>query len=47
MIRVTLNGKQVVEFAGSEGRPTRGPIGLQLHDMYNVVMFRNIRIRER
>jgi len=46
-IRVMLNGKQASEFPGAEGRPTKGPIGLQLHDQYNVVMFRNIRIRER
>lgn len=46
MIRITLNGQQVSEHPGVEGRPAKGPIGLQLHDQHNVVMFRNIRIRE-
>lgn len=46
-IRVMVNGQQVSEHPGAEGRPTKGPIGLQLHDQYNVVMFRNIKIRER
>jgi hypothetical protein len=44
---VLLNGKQTIEHPGAKDRPTKGPIGLQLHDQYNVVMFRNIRIRER
>jgi hypothetical protein len=46
-IRVMLNGKLTAEHPGVAGRPTKGPIGLQLHDQYNVVMFRNIKIRER
>jgi hypothetical protein len=46
-IRVLLNGKQTAEHPGAEGRPKKGPIGLQLHDQYNFVMFRNIKIRER
>ena len=46
-IRVMLNGQQTSEHPGAEGRPTKGPIGLQLHDQYNVVMFRNIKVRER
>lgn len=46
-IRVMLNGQQTSEHPGAEGRPAKGPIGLQLHDQYNVVMFRNIKIRER
>ena len=46
MIRVRLNGEQVVEFAGDPKRPKVGPIGLQLHDQFNSAMFRNIRIRE-
>jgi len=46
-IRVMLNGKQTAEHPGVEGRATKGPIGLQLHDQYNLVMFRNIKIRER
>ena len=46
MIRVLINGKLVSEHAGDPKRPTRGPIGLQLHDQFSVVMFRNIRISE-
>jgi hypothetical protein len=46
-IRVMLNGQQTAEHPGAAGRATKGPIGLQLHDQYNLVMFRNIKIRER
>jgi 3-keto-disaccharide hydrolase len=46
-IRVLLNGQPTAEHPGVAGRATKGPIGLQLHDQYNIVMFRNIRIRER
>lgn len=46
-IRVFLNEKLVAEHTGDPARPARGPIGLQLHDQFSVVMFRNIRIRER
>jgi hypothetical protein len=45
-ITVRLNGKIVAEHAGDPARPKAGPIGLQLHDQFSVVMFRNIRIRE-
>jgi hypothetical protein len=45
-ISVRLNGKVVAEHAGDPQRPKTGPIGLQLHDQFSVVMFRNIRIRE-
>lgn len=45
-ISVRLNGKLVAEHAGDPARPKTGPIGLQLHDQFSVVMFRNIRIRE-
>ncbi len=45
-IRVKLNGEAVAESAGDPARPKRGPIGLQLHDQFTFVMFRNIRIRE-
>jgi hypothetical protein len=45
-IRVKLNGHLVSEFAGAPGRPTTGPVGLQLHDRFSVILFRNIRIRE-
>ncbi len=45
-ISVRLNGQLVAEHAGDPQRPKTGPIGLQLHDQFSVVMFRNIRIRE-
>ncbi len=45
MIRVKLNGVEVSRHAGDPARPKTGPIGLQLHDRFNVIMFRNIRIR--
>ena len=46
VIRVRLNGQLVTEHAGDPRRPKAGPIGLQLHDQFNSIMFRNIRIRE-
>jgi hypothetical protein len=46
LIRVSLNGKVVAEHAGLPDRPKVGPIGLQLHDFRDVVMFRKIRVRE-
>ena len=45
-IRVKLNGILVAEYPGDPNRPKTGPIGLQLHDQFCVIMFRNIRIRE-
>lgn len=45
-IRVLLNGQPVAEYPGDPQRSKTGPIGLQLHDQYSVVEFRNIRIRE-
>ncbi|MEZ5356924.1 MAG: DUF1080 domain-containing protein [Bryobacteraceae bacterium] len=45
LIRVKLNGVQVAEAPPDPKRASRGPIGLQLHDMFTVVQFRNIRIR--
>lgn len=45
MIRVRLNGKVAAESPGVEGRPLKGPVGLQLHDAFSWVLFRNIRIR--
>lgn len=44
-IRVKLNGKEVASHAGDPARPKTGPIGLQLHDRFNVILFRNVRIR--
>jgi len=46
MIRIKLNGQEVASHAGDPARPKTGPIGLQLHDRFNVIMFRNIKIRE-
>ena len=46
MIRVRLNGQLVAEHPGDPKRPKTGPIGLQLHDQFNWIKFRNIRIRE-
>jgi hypothetical protein len=46
-IRVLINGIVAAEHAGDPARPSRGPIGLQLHDQSSVVLFRNIWIRER
>jgi hypothetical protein len=45
-IRVRLNGHDVARHPGAPGRPKAGPIGLQLHDRFSVIMFRNIKIRE-
>lgn len=45
-IRVLVNGVVAAESAGDPARPTRGPIGLQLHDQSSIVLFRNIWIRE-
>jgi hypothetical protein len=46
IIRVRVNGAVVTEHAGDSKRPKVGPVGLQLHDQFSFVMFRNIRIRE-
>jgi Domain of Unknown Function (DUF1080) len=46
LIRVLLNGVPVAESPGDPKRPLVGPIGLQLHDRFSWIMFRNIRIRE-
>jgi hypothetical protein len=46
IIRIQLNGREVASHAGDPARPKTGPIGLQLHDRFNVFMFRNIKIRE-
>ena len=45
-IRVKLNGHEVASHPGDPARPKTGPIGLQLHDRFNVIMFRNIKLRE-
>lgn len=46
IMRVKLNGHQVASHAGDPARPKTGPIGLQLHDRFSVIMFRNIKIKE-
>ena len=46
VIRVKLNGHEVASHPGEAGRPKVGPIGLQLHDRFSTIMFRNIKIRE-
>jgi hypothetical protein len=46
VIRVKLNGHEVASHPGEPARPKTGPIGLQLHDRFNVIQFRDIRIRE-
>ena len=45
-IRITLNGHLVAKHPGDPARPKTGPIGLQLHDRFSVIQFRNLRIRE-
>ncbi len=45
-IRVKLNGHAVASHAGDPARPKTGPIGLQLHDRFSTMMFREIKIRE-
>lgn len=45
-IRIRINGEVVAEHAGDPKRSKTGPIGLQLHDQFSFVQFRNIRIRE-
>jgi hypothetical protein len=46
MIRVRLNGHPVAESPGDPARSKTGPIGLQLHDRFAWIMFRNIRVKE-
>ncbi len=45
-ITVSLNGRVVAEHAGDPQRSKTGPIGLQMHDQFSIIMFRNIRIQE-
>ena len=47
MLRVRINGKLVAETPTLAERPKRGPIGLQLHDQYSVMMIRNLRLTDR
>jgi type 1 glutamine amidotransferase len=45
-LRIRVNGELVAEFAGEPGRSKTGPVGLQLHDQFTWLLFRNLRIRE-
>ena len=45
-ITIRLNGKVVAEHAGDPNRAKTGPIGLQLHDQFSIIMFRNVKIVE-
>jgi hypothetical protein len=36
----------MAEHPGDPKRPKTGPIGLQLHDQFSVIQFRDVRIRE-
>jgi hypothetical protein len=45
-ITVSINGRVVAEHAGDPNRSKTGPIGLQLHDQFSIVQFRNVRIKE-
>jgi hypothetical protein len=47
LIRVRLNGQLAAEYPGEPGRSLIGPIGLQLHDQFSTILFRNLRIRAR
>ncbi len=46
-ITVRLNGRVVAEHPGDPARSKTGPIGLQLHDQFSIIQFRNIRIVEK
>ncbi|HYW42998.1 MAG TPA: DUF1080 domain-containing protein [Bryobacteraceae bacterium] len=45
-ITIRLNGRVVAEHPGDPKRSKVGPIGLQMHDQFSIIMFRNIRISE-
>jgi hypothetical protein len=45
LIRVRINGQVAAEHPGDPARPKTGPIGLQLHDQFTFMMFRDLRIR--
>jgi hypothetical protein len=46
LMRVLVNGQLAAEHTGEPNRPKVGPIGLQIHDAFTWIMYRNIRIRE-
>jgi hypothetical protein len=43
-LKVFINGTLVAEHDTLPGRPKKGPIGLQLHDQFSVMMIRNFSI---
>ena len=45
-ITIRLNGRVVAEHGGDPKRSKTGPIGLQMHDQFSIIMFRNVRIQE-
>jgi len=45
-ITILLNGKVVAEHAGDPNRSKTGPIGLQMHDQFSIIMFKNVKIKE-
>jgi len=44
-LKVFINGQLVAEHATLPERPKRGPLGLQLHDQFSVMMFRNLTLK--
>ena len=44
-ITVKLNGREVAKAKPDPKRATSGPIGLQLHDQFSLIHFRNIWIK--
>jgi hypothetical protein len=45
-ITIVLNGRVVAEHPGDPQRSKTGPIGLQLHDQFSIIQFRNIKVAE-
>ena len=45
VLKVSINGQLVAEGPTAPERSLTGPIGLQLHDQFTFLLFRNIRIR--
>jgi hypothetical protein len=45
-IAVKLNGREVAKIKPDPKRATSGPIGLQLHDQFSVIHFKNIWIKK-
>src|ERR1017187_6388298 len=45
-IAIKLTGRVVAKHAGDPQRSKVSPIGLQMHDQFSIIMFRNVRIVE-